>query len=98
MFLQSRAKIRNHERVVRSKRARQRCKHLFSSNEQPLTSNDFQIEDYKPNGAYMDTMRRWMGTDVASRGGLIWGKNFLKIIGGRVKDRRGVHTATKLTR
>ena len=42
-------------------------------------------------------MRLWMGTDVASKGGFIWGKNFQKIIGGTVEDCRDVHTATKLT-
>lgn len=51
----------------------------------------FQMESYKPNGAYADTMRRWLGTDVASRGGWLWGKNFLQIIGGTVIDSWNAH-------
>jgi len=45
-----------------------------------LLTNSLKL--YVPDKIYADTMRSWMGTDVASRGGWIWGKNFLQIIGG----------------
>lgn len=51
-----------------------------------------QIALYKPDpGApYYNTMQRWMGKDVASRGGWRRGKNFQKIIGGTVIDSQNV--------
>lgn len=52
----------------------------------------FQIALYKPiaGAPYYNTMQRWMGNDVASRGGWFQGKNFQKIIGGTVIDFRNV--------